>query len=70
VELHNSYFSPNISPIGVIKPRRTSWFGQLAHVEYSRNAYKILFGTLEERVPLGIPMRRLWDNIKIDFKEM
>jgi hypothetical protein len=34
------------------------------------NAYKVLVGTPEGRRPLGRPIRRWEDNIKIDLKEI
>jgi hypothetical protein len=34
-----------------------------------RNAYKILVGKPEAKIPLGSPRRRWEDNIKIDLKE-
>jgi hypothetical protein len=32
-----------------------------------RNAYRILVGTLEGKIPLGRPRRRWVDNIKMDL---
>jgi hypothetical protein len=35
-----------------------------------RNVYKILSGKLEGKSPLGIPWRRLEDNIRMDVREV
>jgi hypothetical protein len=35
-----------------------------------RNAYKILVGKPEVKIPLGRPRRTCEDNIKIDFREI
>jgi hypothetical protein len=33
-------------------------------------AYRVLVGKLEGKRPLGIPRRRLVDNIKMDLREI
>jgi hypothetical protein len=38
--------------------------------EEKRNAFRIFVGKLEERRPLGRPIRRWVDNIKIDLREI
>jgi hypothetical protein len=35
-----------------------------------RNAYRILVGNLEGKRPLGIPRRRLVDNIKMELRKI
>jgi hypothetical protein len=35
----------------------------------TKNAYKILMGTPEEKIPLEKPRRRWVDSIKIDHRE-
>jgi hypothetical protein len=35
-----------------------------------RNAYRILVGKPEGKIPLGRPRRRWMDNIKIDLREI
>jgi hypothetical protein len=35
-----------------------------------RNAYRLLVGTPEEKIPLGRPKRRWVDNIKINLEEI
>ena len=49
----------------VIKPRRLIWAGNVARMEWGRNAFKILTGT-----PAGRPRRKWEDNIKMDLKEI
>jgi hypothetical protein len=36
----------------------------------NRNAYRILVGMPEGKIPLGRPRRRWVDNIKIDLREI
>jgi hypothetical protein len=49
-ELHIFYSLLNI--ISVIKSRRTRWVRHVAHVEETRNQYKILVGKPEVKKPL------------------
>jgi hypothetical protein len=35
-----------------------------------RNAYRILVGNSEEKIPLGRPRRRWADNSKMDLREI
>jgi hypothetical protein len=56
-ELHNLYASPNI--IRVIKSRRMTWAGHVAHLREIRSTYKILIGKPEGKRPFGRP-RRSW----------
>ena len=58
------YSSPNI--IRNITSRRVRWAGHEAHMEQSRNAYRVLAGNPEEKRPLGKPRGRWEDNIKMD----
>ena len=46
-ELHALYSSPNI--IRSLKSRRLRWAGRVAHMEQSRNAYRVLEENLRER---------------------
>jgi hypothetical protein len=46
------------------------WAGNAAHRGKERNAYRILLGKPEGKRPLGIPIRRWENNIKIDLKEV
>ena len=39
-------------------------------MERSRNAYRVLVGKPEGKRPLGRPMRRWEDNIKMDLREV
>jgi hypothetical protein len=36
----------------------------------NRNAYRILVGKPEGKIPLGRPRRRWEDNIRMDFREI
>jgi hypothetical protein len=67
-ELHNLYSSPSI--IRVIMSRRMRWTGHVARMGEKRNAYRILVGKPEGKIPLGRPTRRWVDNIKMDLREM
>ena len=50
-ELHALYSSPNI--IRNLKSRRLRWAGDVARMEQSRNAYRVLVGKPEGKRPLG-----------------
>ena len=64
-ELHALYSSPNI--IRSLKSRRLRWTGHVAHMEQSRNAYRVVVGNPEGKRPLGRPRRRREDNILHEF---
>jgi hypothetical protein len=66
-ELRNFYCSPSI--IRVIKTRRMRWSGHVAGIGEDRNAGRILVGKLEGKRPLGRPICRWVDNIKMDLRE-
>jgi hypothetical protein len=67
-ELNDLYSSPNI--IRVTKSRRMILAGHVARIVEKLGAYRILVGRSEGRRPLGRPMRRWEDNIKIDLQEV
>ncbi|KAJ4443480.1 hypothetical protein ANN_05152 [Periplaneta americana] len=67
-ELHALYSSPDI--IRNIKSRRLRWAEHVAHMGESRNAYRMLVGRPEGKIPLGRPRRRWEDNIKMDLREV
>jgi hypothetical protein len=54
----------------VIKSRRMRWAGNVARMGEMRNAYRSFVGNLEGKRPLVRPRRRLWDNIRMDLKEV
>jgi hypothetical protein len=56
--------------IRVIKSRRMRWAGHVARMGEKTGAYRILVGRPEGRRPLGRPMRRWENNIKIDLEEV
>jgi hypothetical protein len=67
-ELHNLYCSPSM--IRIIKSRRMRWTGHVARMGEKRNAYRILVGKQEGKIPLGRPRRRWEDNISMDLREI
>ena len=67
-ELNDLYCSPNI--VRVIKWRRMRWAGHVAHMGEEREVYRVLVVKLEGRRPLGRPMRRWVDNIRMDLQEV
>ena len=67
-KLHALYSSPNI--IRSIKSRRLRWAGHVALMKQSRNAYRVLLEKTEGKRPLGRPMRRWEDNIRMDLREV
>jgi hypothetical protein len=54
----------------VITSRRVRWAGNVARIGERRNAYRILVGKPEGRRPLGRPMGRWVDNLKMDLKRL
>jgi hypothetical protein len=62
------YSSPSI--IRIIKARRMRWAGNAARMGEKRNAYTLFVGKPEGRSPLGRPIRRWVDNIRMDLVEV
>jgi hypothetical protein len=54
----------------MFKSRRMRWAGLVARMGENRNAYRILVGRPEGKRPLGRPIRRWVDNIKMDLREI
>ena len=52
----------------MIKSRRLRWAGHVARMEESRNAFEILTGKPTGKRPVGRPMRRWEDNIRMDLE--
>jgi hypothetical protein len=67
-ELRDLYSSPSI--IRIIKSRRMRWAGHVARMGEKRNAYRLLVGKPEGKIPLGRPRRRWVDNIRMDLGEV
>ena len=72
-KLHNEkmndlYSSPNI--VRVVKSRGMRWAGHVARTGEWRGVYRVLVGKPEGKRPLGRPMRRWEDNIKMDLQEV
>jgi hypothetical protein len=62
-ELHNVYSSPSI--IKMIKSRSMRWAGHVVRMREKRNAYRILVGKPEGKIPPGRRRRIRVDNIKM-----
>ncbi|KAJ4429839.1 hypothetical protein ANN_22043 [Periplaneta americana] len=62
------YSPPDI--IRNIKSRCLRWAGYVASMGESRNAYRVLIGRPEGKIPLGTPRRRWENNIKMDLREV
>jgi hypothetical protein len=54
----------------MFKSRRIRWAGHVAQMGETMNAYKILVGKPEGKRPLGRPIRKWVDNIRIDLKDI
>jgi hypothetical protein len=67
-ELRDLYSSPSI--IRIIKSRRMRWAGRVARMGVKRNAYILLVGKPKGKRPLGRPIRRWVDNIRIDLGDV
>ncbi|KAJ4427165.1 hypothetical protein ANN_24781 [Periplaneta americana] len=67
-ELRALYSSPNL--IRNIKSRRLRWAGHVARMDESRNAYRVLVGSPEGKIPFGRSRRTWKDNIKMDLREV
>jgi hypothetical protein len=67
-KVHNLYYSQRI--IKMIKSRAMRWEGYVARMGEKRNAYTLLVGKPEGKRPLGRPIRRCVDNIRMDLGEI
>jgi hypothetical protein len=67
-QLHGLYSSPSI--VRVIKARRMRWAGHVERMGEVRGAYNIVFGSPEGRRPLGRPIRKWENNIKMGLREI
>ena len=67
-ELNDLYALPNI--VRVVKSRRMRWAGHVARMGEDRGVRRVLVGKPEGKRPLGRPIRRWEDNIKIDLQEV
>jgi hypothetical protein len=54
----------------VVKSRWLRWAGHVACMEEKRSAYRALVGKPEGRRPLGRPMHKWEDNIKMDLRQV
>ena len=72
-KLHNeelNYLYPSPSTVWVIKSRRMSWVGYIAHMGERRGVYRVLVGKPEGKRALGRPRHRWEDNFKMDLQEV
>ena len=67
-KLNNLYTSTNI--VWVIKLRRISWAGHVAHKGERRDINRVLVGKPDGERPLGRLRRRWEDNMKMDIQEV
>ena len=67
-ELRDLYSLPNIAR--VVKSRRMRWAGHVALMGEGRGMYRVLVGKPEGKRPLGRPICRWEDNIKMDLQEV
>jgi hypothetical protein len=67
-KIHSLCSSPNI--VRVIKSMRMRWVGHLACMGEGRGVYRVLVGRPKEKRPLGRPMHRWEDNIKMNLREI
>jgi hypothetical protein len=56
--IRDLYSSP--STIRIIKSRKMRWAGYVARMGEKRNAYRLLVGKPEGKIPLGRPRCRWW----------
>jgi hypothetical protein len=64
-KLNDLYSLPNI--LRVVKSRRMRWAGHVARMREERSVHRVLVGKPEEYRPLGKPICRWEDNIKMDL---
>jgi hypothetical protein len=62
--LNDIYCTPKI--VWVLKSRRMRWAGYVAHMVEGRGLCRILLGNPGGKSPLGRPIRRWEDSIKMD----
>jgi hypothetical protein len=67
-ELHDLYSSPDI--IRQIKSRRMRWAGHVESMGEDTKLYRVLVGKSEGKRPLGRPMDRWEDGIRMDLGEI
>jgi len=67
-ELNDLHSSPNI--VWVMKLRRMSWVGHVAHMVEGMGMYRVLVGKTEGKRPLGRPRHRWENNNTMDLQEV
>jgi len=66
-ERHDLNFLPII--VCVVRSRRLRWAWNLAPTRDGRDAYRVLVGRPQGKIPLGRPRSRWEDNIRMDLQE-
>jgi hypothetical protein len=61
---------PILFIVRVLKWRRMRWAGYVARVGERRGVYRVLVGKTKGKRPLGRPIRRWEDNIKMDLQKV
>ena len=56
--------------VRVVKSRRMRWVGHVACMGEGRGVHRVLVGKPEGKSPLGRPIRRWEDNIKMDLQRV
>jgi hypothetical protein len=72
-KLHNEELNDLCSSqkiVRAIKSRRMRWAGHVVRMEERRGVYRVLVWNSERKRPLGRPMRKWKDNIKMDLREV
>jgi hypothetical protein len=67
-ELNDLYSLPSI--VRVVKSRRMRWTGHVVRMGEERGVHRVLVGKPVGKRPLGRPIRRWEDNIKMDVQEV
>jgi len=67
-ELSDLFSLPNI--VRVVKSRRIKWAGHVVCMVKGRGVYRFMVGKPEGKRPLGRPIRRWEDKIKVDLQEV
>jgi len=65
-ELRDLHSLPNT--VRVVKSRRMRWAGHVARMGEGRGVHRVLAGKPEGKRPLGRPIRKWENNIKMDLR--
>jgi hypothetical protein len=67
-EVNDLYSLPNI--VRVVKSRTMRWAGHVARMGEERGVHRVLVRNPEGKRPLGRPICRWEDNVKMDLQEV